>query len=337
MRNRTSDSSWFYLFILSISEFPGNKYNACDTFQNPTHEIRTKETRHDLKKRQLRGELGLRSNQQPLLYPMCWTVSIGMVVSHDFGMTWSHVAKPPHHLVAAVPYKYNQSHMAYGWGDPSNIVRHCSDEDFKNEDSTSHKDTEDCYYYVAMYNRNRIGEQPSGICMARTKDVLNPMSWRGWNGKEFSVRFANPYKQLNPREHICETIDLPGIPEGCTILGLVWSLYLDEFVASIGCLVGHAFGKSFYVSTSQDLIHWSPIKEFYNRDQDLPPDVRSQTTSIQYPSLLDPIHGGPNFDTIGQDPFLFWTSIGHSPHTDGRHLWATPIQFEKNRNPKDTS
>eukprot|EP01048_Picozoa_sp_COSAG05_P001430 COSAG05_NODE_48_length_24425_cov_90.438543_21_plen_320_part_00 len=44
-------------------------------------------------------------------YPYCWTVTIGLAISHDFGATWAHARPPPHHLVAAVPYKYNQDHL----------------------------------------------------------------------------------------------------------------------------------------------------------------------------------------------------------------------------------
>ena len=36
-----------------------------------------------------------------------------------------------------------------------------------------------------------------------------------------------------------------------------------------------------------------------------------------------------NYYTIGQHPYLFWASLGHSPHTDGRHQWATPFTFKK--------
>jgi hypothetical protein len=196
-----------------------------------------------------------------------------------------------------------------------------------------------------MFNRNQIGEQSAGTCIARTKHLLDPTSWRAWNGSHFSVQFADPYTQaegnFNPSDHVCKTITLSGLPRirGCTVLDLVWSEYLHKFVATIGCLFGHSFGKSFYFSTSIDLIHWSNVTEFYNRDEDLPPDVFSKTTGIQYPSLLDPT-GGPNFYTIGKNPYLFWTSIGHSPYKDGRYLWATPIQFDINADtmePKEIS
>ena len=39
--------------------------------------------------------------------------------------------------------------------------------------------------------------------------------------------------------------------------------------------------------------------------------------------------GDNNYYTIGQHPYLFWVSIGHSPYSDGRHLWATPFRFNR--------
>jgi hypothetical protein len=48
---------------------------------------------------------------------------------------------------------------------------------------------------------------------------------------------------------------------------------------------------------------------------------------MSYPTFIDPMSGDANFNSIGQFPYLFWVSIGHSPETDGRHLWATPFSF----------
>ena len=94
------------------TEFPGNRYNMCNS----------------------------------TAYPLCWTVTIGLAISHDWGATWSHARPPPHHLMAAVPYVYDETQLAYGWGDPSNIVLNPNDG----------------YYYVAMWNRHQIGKQKSG-------------------------------------------------------------------------------------------------------------------------------------------------------------------------------
>lgn len=246
-------------------------------------------------------------------YPHCWTVTIGLGVSHDWGATWKHARPPPHHLVAAVPYQYNQSQLAYGWGDPSSIV----------------KSPKDGYYYVAMWNRNQVGLQAPGICIARTKTLLDPSSWRGWNGHEFSVTFASPYT-LTPgteADHVCTVVNLPA--PNCAALGMVWSDYTKTFIVTLGCF--GAQGRDFYFAWSDDLIHWSDAQPFYSA-KDLPANVSKVVVNINYPTFMDPTapeaFNDPNFETIGQHPYLFWVSMGHSPETDGRHLWATPMKFE---------
>ena len=156
-------------------------------------------------------------------YPTCWTVSIGLAVSHDFGKTFHHPLPPPQHLVAAVPYKYRQSQLASGWGDPSNILLHPTDG----------------FYYAAIWNRNRVGLQEPGICMMRTNNLLDPTAWRAWSGKGYTVSFANPYllKPGTEAEHICTVTNLPAgnVEDGCAAHGLFWSAYLKQFVATLGC------------------------------------------------------------------------------------------------------
>ena len=282
------------------TEYPGDRYDNCGiSFRN--------------------------HQQEPLLrhynysYPKCWTVFIGLAVSHDFGTTWRHALPPPNHLVFAVPYRYDPNRLAYGWGDPSNIVRNPNDQ----------------YYYVALWNRHEIGQQPAGICIARTQNLFDPTSWRGWAGDEkgFVTTFVSPYRNNETEtddveKHICVTVD--NLPSLCAVLGLVWSAYLKEFVATLGCF--GELSKSFYFATSTDLIHWTTPVAFYSREN-LPEEVQKLVTGMAYPSLVDPkapsSYGDINYSTIGQEPYLYWTSLGHSTHTDGRHLWATPVRFTK--------
>jgi len=159
---------------------------------------------------------------------------------------------------------------------------------------------------------------------------MNASSWRGWNGSHFSVRFVSPYNDIKPAEHVCTVVNLPA-PTNCAVFGMVWSTYLNTFVATLACLSG-SMSRSFYFATSDDLIHWSPHQKFYSWS-DLPPNVQANVTSMHYPAFLDPTsptEDDPNFYTIGQTPYIFWTSIGHSPYSDGRSLWATPVKFSKN-------
>jgi hypothetical protein len=249
-------------------------------------------------------------------YPHCWTVSIGLVVSLDWGQTFEHVLPPPHHLVAAVPYKYQQDQLASGWGDPSNILLHPSDG----------------YYYAAIWNRNQVGLQAPGICMMRTNSLLDPASWRGWDGAGYTVSFADPYT-LPPgseAQHICTVTNLPAgsVKDGCAAHGLFWSEYLSKFVVTLGC--DQARTPVFKFATSDDLIHWSTASELLTMKQ-----AKNITdlvhNGMNYPTFIDPTMADRdrNFGVIGKDPYLFWVSKGDNPEDIGRHLLATPYTFQK--------
>ena len=257
-------------------------------------------------------------------YPYCWTVTTGLMVSHDFGTTWNHAQPPPHHLVAAVPYQYNTTQLASGWGDPTNILRHPSDT---------------TWFYVAMWNRNRVGLQEPGVCMMRSNALLDPSSWRGWNGTHYSVTFVSPYNNnnnnnkdatWNPADHICQVLQIDETildPTKCSPFGLVWSPSLTLFFMTWACLNGYG---SFYVTTSPDLIHWSTPQAIYDKS-DLPSATRTQVTSMHYPSFMDAaaptLLDDPNYSRITSTPHLFWVSFGHSPYSDGRTVWATPLEI----------
>jgi len=274
------DSTWAFangtVVSLIHTEFPGNVYHNCT---GPA-------------------------------YPHCWTVTIGLAVSHDFGVTWAHARPPPAHLVAAVPYGYNQSQLAYGWGDPSNIF----------------EGRGDGFFYAAIWNRNQVGLQGPGVCMMRTSDLTDPASWRAWDGAAYSVPFASPYT-LPPGEegsHVCQVTNLPNCPMG----SVVWSTFLNSYVASMDCSLQG--GEQYYFATSADLITWSAPQPFYSA-KNLPLNVSKQVTAMSYPAFMDigaPAAGDNNFASVGRFPYLTWASIGHSPYSDGRHLWATPMRFD---------
>lgn len=243
----------------------------------------------------------------PHAYPLCWTVTITLARSDDFGYTWRHALPPPAHLVMAVPYQFNQSQPASGWGDPSNILQ-----------------AADGYFYFGALNRHQVGLQPPGVCFLRTRDLMDPTSWRGHGGGgAFNVSFVSPYT-LPPGEealHVCAT----AFPNQCMPSGLMWSAFLEQFVVTLDCLEDESAA---YIAYSSDMVSWSAPAPFYGI-KDLPAEVRRNVTAFTYPTFVDPAGlSGGNFNSMGQTAPLFWVSIGHSPYTDGRRLWATNLTFQ---------
>jgi|TARA_B110000208_G_scaffold81655_1_gene104118 hypothetical protein len=252
-------------------------------------------------------------------YPLCWSVSIGLAISHDWGATFAHPAHypPPHHLVAAVPYQNNESQLASGWGDPSNILKHPTDG----------------YFYALIWNRHQVGLQAPGICMMRTKHLLDPTSWRAFDGSDYSRTFVDAYTSTDdPAKHVCVVTNLPAgsVEDGCAAHGLFYSTYLKKFVTTLGCDQGKT--PTFLYSISDDLVHWSKAETLMNQTI-----AREQSKDLirgmNYPTFIDhtapSAFGDDNFYTIGQNPHLYWVSIGDNPEDIGRHLLATPFTFQK--------
>jgi hypothetical protein len=221
-------------------------------------------------------------------------------------------------LVAAVPYVYNASQLACGWGDPTNIMAHPTNG----------------YYYMAAWNRNTVGLQPAGVCMMRTNALLDPSSWRAWSGTDYNVSFESPYNlDTDPKDHICTVLEVDTAvldPNQCNPFGLVWSPSMELFLMTWGCLLGDAF----YLTTSKDLIHWSSPQFLYDRSM-LSDAVGKNVTSLHYPNLMDvtaptstEFPPDRNYNTIGSTPHLFWVSFGHNVYTDGRSAWATPLKIQ---------
>jgi hypothetical protein len=140
----------------------------------------------------------------------------------------------------------------------------------------------------------------------------------------FNVSFVSPYTMPPGEEaqHVCTT----AFPNECMPSGLMYSTYLEQYVVTLDCLEDQSAA---YIAYSPDLVAWTSPTPFYHMG-DLPPEVRRNVTSITYPTFVDPEGSvAGNFDSMGQTAPLFWVSIGHSPWTDGRRVWATNMTFQK--------
>jgi hypothetical protein len=160
--------------------------------------------------------------------------------------------------------------------------------------------------------------QKYGPCLLRTHNVFDPASWRAWDGRQFSIAFANPYRNFiaRPDAHVCEPV----------LEGEASSLVREEttgiFITS-QFTFDDRFGRpGLYLSASGDLIHWSKphliaeTREFASLEG-------AGKWSYGYFSLLDPKSFDRNFSTIGKSPYLYYVRL------DGQRAPYTRVLFRR--------
>jgi hypothetical protein len=244
----------------------------------------------------------------------CWYNAITLARSTDGGRTFSQ-ASAPGDLVATMPVRYVPGAGPVGLFEPSNIVLNPRDG-----------------YYYAISRTMTAGNAPQGNCLMRTKTLVDPTSWRGWNGSSFSVTFVDPYRQRTRplARHLCVPIAHDVIRTMTS--SLTYNTYLKKFIL-VGNAVSIVHSKrvwGVYYSTSSDMINWSPrqliIKATFPWSYICPgPDP------IHYPSLLDPASTSRSFDTTGQRPYLYFTRLHYlgCVATPDRDLVRVPIVITK--------
>ena len=217
----------------------------------------------------------------------CWRNSIVEVSSDDGGATFSRDADA---LVATLPYRYDSDDQAAraGYFNPSNIVERGG------------------YLYVFLW-AEEYRAQRRGACILRRPVSGGPADWRAWNGRDFAIRFADPYREdvADPAAHVCSP--LPGVTS--VISSVVESpggSYLAVSPATRGDATGRVSG--IYWMESDDLLIWTtpdlllavPLLWRHGCDE---ADV------FAYPSLLDPSSPGRNYASIGPRPYLYLVEI----------------------------
>jgi hypothetical protein len=254
------------------------------------------------------GGYCIRSGESIADRQKCWQNSLTLVKSTNGGSTFSHTT-PPSHLVAGPSVRWVRGNGPIGLFQPSQIVK-----------------GQDGWHYLIARVMGGTSPQPPGSCVLRTRNVADPVSWRGWSGSGFTVTFPNPYlNTLDPAEHVCRPVNIGTLSES-----LGWSTYFKKWV-----LVGSAdnadgvSGPGFYFFTSDDLINWSTAKLLMKAE--LPWSYQCADGPAYYrdPSLLDPQSKTRNFDTMGQRPYLFFTRFNISSCTSSldRDLIRIPIEF----------
>jgi hypothetical protein len=184
-----------------------------------------------------RGMCSTPNAQWPTL-ANCWWNTVTMAVSGDGGVSFRE-PRPPANLVASVPYRYDKANTvgAFGYNQPTNIIKAGT-------------------YYYAMIGDWPYKAQKYGPCLIRTTDPFDAMSWRAWNGVNFTIRFINPYvdRGFKPEQHVCAPVGVGAVyePGSLSVYGAGVAYLIVQFTRHT------RFGSpGLHISASSDLIQWS--------------------------------------------------------------------------------
>jgi len=241
-------------------------------------------------------------------YFPCWYNTVSIVKSTDAGRTFSHIAEPPEHLVATLPYPYIAGEGPNGIRAPSNILK-----------------GEDGFYYSYLAAATEY-PQSQWVCLMRTDDLEDPKAWRFWDGEGFDGQFIDPYVDKG-EDHKCPPLEWDNIGASLND-SITYNTYLDQYVL-IGISADQIENREVwgvYYAFSDDLVHWSRRKLLL--ELPLPWTVEHHThTSHLYPSLLDPDSESRNFSTTDKTAYLYITRQNFGQGSLDRDLIRFPVEF----------
>lgn len=240
-------------------------------------------------------------------YMRCWRNSITAAVSTDGGASFRLSAAPPDHTVATLPYPYSgDAGRRTGYFAPTNIVRHGD-------------------HWYAFFWAERFGAQKRGACLMRTDNLADPQSWRGWDGKSFTVRFVRDGQADDPPDaHLCAPV-APGVLQG-TVRSIVRHRASGQFIATLAATRDGQTG--IWTATSPDLLNWSKPQLLWTA----PLLFRygcGDAAAFDYPALLDPGSQSRNFEDIGGTAYLYMTRLNLTgcKITWNRDLVRMPVEI----------
>ena len=136
---------------------------------------------------------------------------------------------------------------------------------------------------------------------------------RGWDGKDFTVAFVDPYRGpvTRPQDHLCKPIPYMEYANG---------IYFHEashmFIASLWIGGQNEFGPAgLYFRTSPDLVRWSKPALAMTLNKMIQQEPEGNW-SYEYFSLIDPKSTDLNYSTITDNPYLYYvrTDENHPPY-----------------------
>jgi hypothetical protein len=235
----------------------------------------------------------------------CWYNVDTFFMSNDGGYHFTSPKAPANYLLS-LPEKYQPNQGPEGYSVDTNILK-VGD-----------------WYYASAYswawppkcgqgNGQRPCLVPDATCPIRTANILDPSSWRGWDGKDFTVTFVDPYRSAvaNPKAHVCVPVPLLDYANGVN-----FHAALHLFIATLWNQGSGGFGPpGVYFTTSPDFIHWSKPQLAITKNQMLRREPEGNW-SYMYFSLIDPNATDSSYTTITDHPYLYYVRLddNHGPY-----------------------
>jgi hypothetical protein len=247
----------------------------------------------------------------------CWYNVDTYNLSEDGGYHFAR-PKPPGNFFLGLPYKYQVNQGPQGYSVDANIVKVGP------------------WFYDEVYawswppncGKGR-GQKPclvaDAACAIRTGNILDPSSWRGWDGKDFTVEFVNPYDAAvaNPQAHVCAPV-----PYLDFSTGINYHPASHLFVATLWNQGSASWGpQGIYFTTSPDFIHWSKPELAMTQNEMFRREPQGNW-SYQYFSLIDPKSQDLSYMGITDNPYLYYVRMDgdHPPYR--RVLFRQKIKLD---------
>ena len=242
----------------------------------------------------------------------CLDTSLTMQISIDGGDTFTDILPPPDHLVATLPYTYDDDGVPSGLRQPSNIIQGPDD------------------YYYLFANISDYPTEEQWVCAMRTDDLDDPGSWRFWNGNGFDGRFVNPYVDDPSGAAKCAPLAFEDLAGGIQE-SVVWVEPLQRY-AMVGIDAGAHHGPEprwgVYYSFSEDLITWTTRRLLI--ELPITASVGDPLSDVfyAYPAIMDPDSTSRNFESSDGSAYLYITVLNEGANSLDRDLVRYPIQFD---------
>jgi len=245
----------------------------------------------------------------------CLDTSVTMVISTDGGDSYHDILEPPNHMVATLPYTFNDQGVPSGLRQPSNIIQ-----------------DKEGYFYVytniSDYPADLADFPPQWVCVMRTDNISDPSSWRFWDGEDFSGKFVNPYlEETGPDTPKCAPLEMDDL-SGSLNESVTYNTALGRYI-----MFGYSYHPlaadptwGYYYSLSDDLVHWTRRELLLELPGENAVADSATDTFYAYPSFMDPDSPSMNFQTSDEDAFLYVTRFNNGVTLD-RDLIRFPVKI----------